>query len=60
MLWQLVGSQQQALEHRARHLLICAFYPWREISLKQAQMSHDKPQLSSSGCSGHLDDVPNR
>ena len=60
VLRQVVGAQQQAQEHRARHRLICAFYPWLEMSLKQAQMSHNKPQRSSSGCSGHLGDVTNR
>ncbi|KAL0020042.1 hypothetical protein WJX77_006966 [Trebouxia sp. C0004] len=57
---QVVGAQQQAHEHRARHLLICAFYPWLEMSLKPDQDSHDKPQRSSSGRSGHLGGVPNR
>ncbi|KAL0048613.1 hypothetical protein WJX82_006990 [Trebouxia sp. C0006] len=51
---QVVGAQQQAHEHRARHLLICAFYPWLEMSLKQAQMRHNKPQRSSSGDLGDL------
>ena len=60
ILWQVAGARQQAHEHRARHLLICGFYPWLEMSLKQAQMSHHKPQRSSSRCSGHLGDVPNR
>jgi len=60
VLWQVVGAQQQAHERRARHLLICAFYPCLEMSLKQAQMSYNKPQRSASGRSGHLGDVTNR
>ncbi|KAL0043166.1 hypothetical protein WJX79_011072 [Trebouxia sp. C0005] len=57
---QVVRARQQAHEHWARHLLTCAFYPWLEMSLKQAQMSCNRPQQSSSGCSGYLGDVASR